>query len=57
MVGEGVELWRAVSEEEGERDGRKGMAIGVVCRVSENHFVEMFEVAAGCVALYHGGAG
>jgi len=57
MVGEGVELRRAVSEEEGERDGRKGMAIGVVCRVSENHFVEMFEVAAGCVALYHGGAG
>ena len=49
MIGEGIQLRRAVSEEEGEGDGRKGVAISVVCRVSENHFVDMFEVAVGSV--------
>lgn len=38
MLGEGIELRGAVPEEEGERDGRERMAIGMVGSVRENHF-------------------
>lgn len=37
MLGEGIELRGAVPEEEGERDRRERMAIGVVGGVRENH--------------------
>lgn len=40
MAREGIELGRAVTEEESEGDGWEGMIIGVVCRVSEHHCCE-----------------
>lgn len=37
MSGEGIELRRGVSEEEGEGDGWEGVGVGVVGRMGENH--------------------
>jgi hypothetical protein len=38
MAGKGVELGRAIAEEESERHRRKWVAIGVVGGVGEDHF-------------------
>lgn len=38
MAGKGVELWRRVSKEVGEGDGREGMRVGMVGRVCKDHF-------------------
>lgn len=37
MTGERVQVRRVVAEEEGERDGREGVGVGVVGGACENH--------------------